>query len=164
MPSGKVHTALTLATVSGVIAPYAVVNMNGNEYLYIAGCLTGILIMPDQDVNGGNISDSLIRRVFPPVQWLWRIFWTPYALLVPHRHFISHLPILGTVLRIGYIFLLINLLLFVLRLLWSLFDTVSFIWIWNWSFFFGLCHVDIIHFLADNSIKGKETLESNERY
>lgn len=160
MPSGKIHTALTLATASGVVAPYAVVNLGGNEYAYLAGCLVGVLIMPDMDVDNGNISDYFIRRVFQPAQWLWRLFWTPYALLVPHRHFISHFPILGTVLRIGYIFLILNLVNLSLSLLTSLFDTVSFVWIWDWSFFFGLAHVDAIHWAVDNTIKGKETLET----
>jgi len=160
MPSGKVHSALTLAAVSGVIAPYAVVNLGGNEYMYLAGCVAGIMVTPDMDVNNGNISDHYIRKFSRPAQWLWRLFWTPYALLIPHRSTFSHFPFLGTTLRIGYIFLVLNLINFMFRLFLSIFDTVSFIWLWDWSFFFGLCHVDTIHFLVDNTIKGKETLEN----
>jgi uncharacterized metal-binding protein len=157
MPSGKVHSALTLATTSGVVAPYLLVQLGGNPWMYVGGCLVGLLVMPDMDVNGGNISDLFIRKVSRPVQWLWRAFWHPYAILVPHRHFISHFPVVGTVLRIGYIFLIINLLSVVSHLL---FDTVSrFYWLWDWSFFLGLAHVDTIHFLVDNTIKGKETFE-----
>ena len=159
MPGGKVHSALTIATASGVIAPYAVANLGGNEYLYLAGCVTGLLIMPDMDVDGGNISDFFIRKVSRPAQWLWRLFWTPYALLIPHRHKLSHLPILGTVVRIGYVFLLINLINMVGLLFRGLFDSVSLVWIWDWSFFFGLAHVDAIHWFADWTIKGKETME-----
>lgn len=160
MPGGKVHTALTLSTISGVLAPYAVVNLNGNEWTYVAGCLTGILIGPDMDVDRGNISDYMIRKVSRPAQFLWRLFWTPYALLTPHRHYISHFPILGTVVRIGYVFLILNFLIFLSKLVWSIFDSVSFVWIWDWSFFFGLAHVDAVHFLTDISIKGKETMEN----
>lgn len=162
MPSGKVHTALTLATVSGVIAPYLVVNLNGNEYLYIAGCVTGILISPDMDVDKGNISDHYIRKVSRPAQFLWRLFWTPYALLVPHRHTVSHFPFIGTAARIGYIFLVINVVVWFSSLLLGLFtsNTVSLIWIWDWSFFFGLAHVDAVHWMTDKTIKGKETLEN----
>lgn len=157
MPGGKVHSALTLATASGVIAPYALVQMNGNPYWYVAGCLVGLVVMPDQDLNNGNISDTMIRRVFPPAQWLWRILWTPYALILPHRSVYSHFPVLGTLLRIGYIFLLLNLFNWLFFLFGNIFDTVShFIWIWNWSFVAGLCHVDLIHFLADKSIKSRE--------
>ena len=163
MPSGKVHTALTMATISGVLAPYAVVNLNGNEWLYVAGCVTGIFISPDQDVDRGNISDYMIRKVSRPAQFLWRLFWTPYAIALPHRHAISHFPLLGTTVRIGYIFLVINLAYLIWCFLFGLFDTVSLKWIWNWSFFFGLCHVDILHWMADNTIKGKETLEDGKR-
>jgi uncharacterized metal-binding protein len=159
MPSGKVHSALTLSVASGVLAPYAVVNLGGNEYLYLAGCLAGLMVMPDMDVNNGNISDYYLRRVSRPAQWLWRLFWTPYALLVPHRHIVSHFPIIGTILRIGYVFLILNLLHLFAWLLFMQFDTVSFIWIWDWSFFFGLCHVDAVHWAVDNTIRGKETLE-----
>lgn len=160
MPGGKVHSALTLATASGVIAPYAIVQLNGDPYMYVAGCLVGLFVMPDMDVDNGNISDYLIRKVSRPAQWLWRLFWTPYALLVPHRHFISHFPILGTFLRIGYIFIILNFTIFLSKMVWSIFDIVSLRWIWNWSFFFGLVHVDTIHWMADNTIKGKETFET----
>lgn len=34
-------------------------------------------------------------------------------------------------------------------------DTVFIFW-WSWSFFFGLVHVDTVHWLADQTIKGKE--------
>jgi uncharacterized metal-binding protein len=159
MPSGKIHSALTWATVSGVLAPYLIVQFDGNPWLYGAGCVVGVLVSPDMDVNKGNVSDQIIRKVSRPAQFLWRLFWTPYAILVPHRHTISHFPILGTVLRIGYIFFVINILIGLFKLLWSLFDTVSFIWLWDWSFFFGLCHVDAIHWFVDNTIKGKETFE-----
>lgn len=151
------HSALTLATALGVIAPYAIVQLNGNPYYYVAGCLVGLLVMPDMDVNGGNISDFFIRKMSRLAQGFWRAFWHPYAILVPHRHFISHFPVVGTALRIGYIFLIINIIMAVSNLL---FDTVSRIyWIWDWSFFTGLAHVDIVHWWADNTIKGKETME-----
>jgi uncharacterized metal-binding protein len=159
MPSGKIHNALTLATVTGVLAPYLIVQFDGNPWLYGAGCVAGLLVSPDMDVDKGNISDQLIRRVSRPAQWLWRLFWTPYALLIPHRHFISHMPIFGTLVRIGYIFMIINIVNLLLFIVLSMFDTVSFVWLWNWSFFFGLCHVDAIHFVVDKTIKGRETFE-----
>lgn len=159
MPSGKIHTALTISTASGILAPHFIWMMGGEPWNYIMGCLTGIMVMPDLDVDNGNISDTFIRKIFRPAQWLWRLFWTPYALAIPHRHYISHFPILGTILRIGYVFFILNLILFLLKLIWSLVDSVSFIWIWNWSFFFGLAHADFIHWAVDNTIRGKETFE-----
>lgn len=154
------HSALTLATVSGVIAPYAIVQWNGNPWLYVAGCFTGLLITPDLDINNGNISDTFIRRAFPPAQIVWRLFWTPYAILLPHRSPLSHFPFLGTLLRIGYIFLLLNLFSLLFFLFGNIFSQHHFLFVWDWSFFLGLCHVDIIHYFADKRIKGKEQFEN----
>lgn len=158
MPGGKVHTALTMATTLGVVAPYAIVNLSGNPYWYIAGNLAGIMLTPDHDVDGGNFTDTIIRRVSPKAQWLWRLFWTPYALVLPHRGKFSHFPVLSTFIRLGYILIAINLVNLVIRFILSFFgvvDTVFLFW-WSWSFFWGLVHVDTIHYLADRFIKGKE--------
>jgi uncharacterized metal-binding protein len=155
LPSGKIHTALTLSVLSGVLAPYAIVQLDMNPWMYGAGVLVGVLISPDLDVDKGNVSDSLIRRVSRPAQWAWRLAWQPYAWSVPHRHTISHFPFLGTLLRLWYIFLIVNILNGIVYLFKV--DSVSFIFLWDWSFFFGLAHADIIHWIADNTIKGQET-------
>ena len=150
---------MTIATTLGVIAPYAISNLpGGNPYWYIAGNLTGVMLTPDHDVDGGNITDTFIRRVSPTAQVIWRAFWTPYALLLPHRSKFSHFPVLSTFIRLGYILVAINLVNLVIRFLLSFFglvDTVFIFW-WNWWFFFGLVHVDTVHWLADQTIKGKE--------
>ena len=159
MPGGKVHSALAIASAIGVISPYAIVNLGGNPYWYIGGCLVGVLVGPDLDVDDGNISDTLIRKVSSPAQWLWRRIWNPYSKLIPHRHPISHFPVLSTAIRIGYLFVIINIFCILFNIILRLFgvtDTVSIVWFWNWSFFFGLCHVDTVHFLADKFIKGNE--------
>ena len=157
MPGGKVHSAITLATASGVLAPYLIVQFGGNPYYYVAGTLIGLLVTPDLDIDNGNISDTVIRKVFPPAQWIWRILWTPYAKLISHRSPISHFPIIGTLFRIGYIFLLLNLFNWLFSLFGNIFNnTVSFVWFWNTSFVFGLIHVDTLHFLADMTIRGSE--------
>ncbi len=155
MPGGKIHNALTLATLSGVLAPYLIIQFGANPYLYAGGILLGTLISPDLDIDSGNISDTMIRKVSRPAQIVWRVAWQPYGWIVPHRHPISHFPFLGTVLRIGYIFGIINVILLILNLF---FDSVSFIWIWNWSFFFGLAHADLVHWAVDNTVKGKESM------
>lgn len=159
MPGGKVHTAFTIATALGVLAPYAVVNLHGNPYWYVAGNVAGVFLTPDHDVDAGNITDTIIRRVSPKLQWAWRRFWTPYALAIPHRGTISHFPILSTFLRLVYILIAVNIIKFIwwgiIRSLgWT--DTVSFAFWWNWSFFWGLAHVDTVHWAADRYIKGKE--------
>jgi uncharacterized metal-binding protein len=158
MPSGKIHTALTLSVLSGVAAPYLLVNLEGNVYYYLLGNLAGILLTPDHDVDAGNFTDTIIRKVSPAAQRVWRLFWTPYAKALPHRGKFSHFPVLSTLVRLGYILIAINMVNLVIRLILSFFGVVDtvFLWWWSWSFFWGLVHVDTIHYLADRLIKGKE--------
>ena len=160
MPGGKVHTALNLAVASGVIAPYALVNwMDGNPYMYITGNLVGILVGCDLDVDNGNISDTIIRKVSKDFQWVWRAFWTPYSLALPHRSKLSHFPVLSTLVRLGYIMVGLNLIRFIwwgIANMIGINDSVSFVFLWDWSFFVGLVHVDTVHWLADKTIKGRE--------
>lgn len=116
------------------------------------------MLTPDHDVDAGNFTDTIIRRVSPRAQWLWRKFWTPYALAIPHRGKFSHFPVLGTLVRLGYILVSANMVFLIGRFVLSFFvevDTVFIFW-WSWSFFFGLVHVDTVHWLADQTIKGKE--------
>jgi uncharacterized metal-binding protein len=148
---------MTLSVVSGVIAPYLIVQLNGNPYFYIIGNLVGLLVTPDLDLNNDNYSHYIIRKAFYPAYWIWRLFWKPYSLLISHRSPISHFPFVGTLFRIGYIFLLLNLFRWLFFLFGNIFnDTVSFVWFWNWSLVLGLCHVDALHYFADITIKSKE--------
>jgi uncharacterized metal-binding protein len=134
------------------------VNLGGDPYWYIAGNLAGIMLTPDLDVDAGNFTDTIIRKVSSKAQWVWRRFWTPYAVLLPHRGKLSHFPVLSTLVRLGYILTVINLLNAIIHVVLSIFGEVDtvFLWWWNWSFFFGLCHVDAVHWAADQLIKGKE--------
>lgn len=159
MPGGKVHTAITLATVTGLIAPSFVFGNGGDIYMYIAGAMAGVFLTPDHDVDGGNFTDTIIRKVSYVGQKVWRVFWTPYALLLPHRGKLSHFPVLSTFIRLGYILLAINLIVWLIGLVSKILggdNTVSFVFWWNWSFFLGLVHVDTLHWVADQLIKGKE--------
>ena len=78
---------------------------------FACGCLAGIIINPDLDVRTGTRAYGVVRDtggklVGTPLSKAWRLFWWPYARLIPrHRHPLSHLPILGTTLRLGYLIL-----------------------------------------------------------
>ena len=158
MPSGKVHAAMTFSVASGVIAPYFIVQFNLNPYMYIFGNLVGMCITPDLDLDGGNFTDTLIRKVSPMGQRFWRAFWTPYAKALPHRGKLSHFPVLSTLVRLGYILVAVNIINLIIRFVLSFFGVIdnTFIFWWSWSFFWGLVHVDTIHYIADQTIKGKE--------
>jgi uncharacterized metal-binding protein len=71
--------------------------------LWALGCLTGLIVSPDLDVDDGFIGFHFIRSIFGRFPaWLYQMFWKPYALLVPHRSFFSH-SIFGTFFRLMYI-------------------------------------------------------------
>jgi uncharacterized metal-binding protein len=115
-----------------------------------AGCLAGIWIEPDLDVEELTRSEySLINSPAPIswLGWLWVLFWWPYGKLIRHRSPLSHWPVLGTALRLLY--LSIPLLLFSaftggmpLLLLSPLLPFAPFL-------FAGLVLSDLAHWMAD---------------
>lgn len=75
------------------------------------------------------------------------IFW-PYAVVIPHRHWLSHLPIVGTAGRLAYIlFLAWEVALITGQIDWLL-------WVlsrvtWYWPVLVGLEVVATLHWVAD---------------
>jgi len=100
MPSQKAHDASCLA-VAGLLAVSGLVW--GHKSLYMAaGAALGTLVHPDWDY-------AEIRGVVAelgPFKYLVK----PYGLAIPHRSFLSHGPIIGTVGRLVYIFIPLLLL------------------------------------------------------
>jgi len=93
MPSQKVHDTSCLV-VAGLLAIGGLVK--GRESLYMAaGAALGTLVHPDWDY-------AEIRGVVAdlgPFKYLVK----PYGRAIPHRSFLSHGPIIGTVGRLVYI-------------------------------------------------------------
>lgn len=68
------------------------------------GVLFGILLSPDLDMNQKTRSEYVVSRYLGRlIGWLWYLFWLPYAKAVPHRHAISHWPVISTLIRLLYI-------------------------------------------------------------
>lgn len=136
MPNGRIHTASTLALATLTI-PFLSVPLT-------AGVLSGCVLSPDLDVDGGFVGMAHFRRVWffgPALSGLWRVFWWPYAKLVPHRSNISHSIFFGTCARVAYLLfpvLLINAMGVPLHLP----DSFG---LW----FIGLCLSDALHILMD---------------
>ncbi len=159
MPDGKTHAFATVA--ASLAAPFILHGLGWNtttpnEIAAAAGCLLGILITPDLDVNTGCASMRTIqRRLGKPAASAWRAIWLPYAALVPHRSWVSHLPIVGTVLRLGYLYVVYFLIALVLGALgiltlpripltWQTVHSSNFLWA-----FAGLALADTLHFAMD---------------
>lgn len=152
MPSGKTHAVATTVAASALpplLALTAGLSLQ-HAIAFGLGCLTGLVVNPDLDVDHGSNSHSLVKRYAGNIVALfWFLFWWPYARLIPHRSPLSHFPILGTILRLVY-------LLTPLYLIW-LWLTLSAPQImpppaaapWMGWAFTGLAIVDGLHTLMD---------------
>lgn len=150
MADGITHGRITLS-IAFVASPIVTATTFSvpNTAMFLVGCLLGLIVEPDLDVNRVTESERRLLRLFGPVAYIWIGLWLPYAIALPHRSPLSHLPILGTLLRIAY----------ALGWLWLLCNALG---MWNWLFVtiqanlealewlvLGLCIVDIGHWIAD---------------
>ncbi len=93
MPSGKVHDAFNLA-----LLPLAILTPKPLEPLPLAmGYIVGTMFFsPDLDLSKSRAA----------ARWgLLRVLWLPYAKVAAHRR-ISHVPVLGLILRTAYLCIL----------------------------------------------------------
>lgn len=165
MPGGKAHAFATLAATCAtpfIVNGLAVGATPTNAAAATAGCLLGVLITPDLDVNHGCAALQAIRRAAgEPIADLWRTLWYPYAIMVPHRSWISHLPLLGTALRLGYLYLAVFLIMILLgaaglvrmpqvQLSLDLIRNSNYVWA-----FAGLALADLLHFGMDRFFRNR---------
>lgn len=66
------------------------------------GAALSVLLTPDKDVDGGDISYKIIRKLFFTDK-IWRIFWKPYSLAYKHRSIYSHGIFISTLIRWIYL-------------------------------------------------------------
>lgn len=104
MSDGVVHAYDSLA-IAGV-GMALVLARNGppqTALLFAGGAAAGVLLSPDLDADHRTISEILVWRLFKPLGFAWQVLWYAYALAIPHRHWLSHTPVLGTAGRVGYL-------------------------------------------------------------
>jgi len=108
MASGVVHNTVTVAA-SAMLVPTVMAYgfPMGTAVAVGAGCLAGIFLTPDLDQETYNRIENKFRKSKNPfvaiLGNLYIIFWMPYALAVSHRSFVSHAPIVGTLIRVIYL-------------------------------------------------------------
>ena len=112
------------------------------------GCLIGLIIDPDLDVNGLTKSKTRLSKIALPLTYLWALLWSIYSWGIPHRHWISHLPIVGTVGRLSYLIVILSLISMGYFGQWLV--TIPYDILFR--FFIGLAVSDTAHFIMD---KGK---------
>ena len=68
-----------------------------------AGAASGVLLSPDLDVDDGYYGIHVVRVVFgDAAAKAWRLYWLPYAAVMPHRSVWSHFPLASTIIRVAY--------------------------------------------------------------
>ncbi len=144
MAKGRTHQ---LATVGLLALEGAALALPGSPKIELgcimAGTALGLVITPDLDIDRGSVSLATLRRIWivgPLLALAWRIIWQPYAWLVPHRHWLSHAPLISTALRLiylGVILALLGLPAWVLPAAWL------------GLLFAGLAMSDVVHWLMD---------------
>ncbi len=152
MPNGNVHNLSTAALAAALPAAALAAGLlpPGRALVLSAGCLVGMLISPDLDVDHGNISYRLVRRSMGCLPGaLWKLFWLPYARLIPHRSWMSHGPVVGTLLRLMYLFLVPAMLWSLLSLIVPLPPLVVPNWSWIPYAVMGLTAADALHAVMD---------------
>jgi len=145
--NGHVHalTSYVLAVPVGLTAGLLARDLAAGA-LAAVGCVAGVLLSPDLDHEAITESEALVyRRGGQVLGSLWRTYWMPYALLIPHRHWLSHAPLIGTLGRLLYL-----LAPFVIsaaargRLLTFLAGAASL-----WPMLVGLAASDLAHWVMD---------------
>lgn len=141
MPSGRVHSAVTLTTA---------VLLSCYDPIMAAGAASGVLLSPDLDCDLGYIGFAKLRSIRfigGPAAFVWEWWWKPYSIFVPHRSPTSHAPIISTIIRICYLaipFFVANI--FIDMTIPS----------WLGRAIIGLIIVDCLHILLDAFMKGQK--------
>jgi uncharacterized metal-binding protein len=147
LPRGTTHSRATvaLAFTSSVLTYYF--GHGPAEIIAVTGgVLTGLVLTPDLDVDIGCVSKNIVRQSAGRVPAaLWALFWLPYGRMMPHRSHLSHLPLVGTTIRLLYIAILPALLFWFTD---GPFNRPE-IPIWGWWAFGGLVLADTLHYLMD---------------
>ena len=124
MPSGTTHDRITLWTLPWVSSiTYGLTHHNGDLTLLLSGgfLFGGLMFGPDLDIRSLQFK-----------RWgLLRVIWIPYQRLLRHRSLLSHGPILGTCIRVLYLFIFAVWIAIFLVGLAQLFFGFS----WNWRDF-----------------------------
>ena len=149
MPSGRIHSITNIVVGLSGSATMLLLSRGVEEIAGIStGAVIGILLSPDLDVDNGNIADYMIKRYTGGiVETVWTMLWTVYRKAFKHRSFLSHFPLVSTIIRIAYLSVFYFLIAAPLKWVASLvhIDWPTF---WWWAFV-GLVLADTSHWGLD---------------
>lgn len=144
--TGKQHGIVTIAlSVPSGIAGYALSQRIDFAVVTMLGCLTGLFVDPDLDVNGLTKSRMRWGRIALPLVYVWSLLWSLYSWVIPHRHWVSHLPIIGTAGRLSYLTAILSLISMGKFWQWPFLLPIDLLF----CFFIGLAVSDMAHWIMD---------------
>lgn len=115
MADGKTHQRGYMWGLAALAATGAILLYDGSIQPQdaaglLAGGVVGMLIDPDvRDQH--NITTRGERRIWkfpivgPLTGYIFQVYWYPLALLIPHRSFLSHLPVVATAIAAAWLIL-----------------------------------------------------------
>jgi uncharacterized metal-binding protein len=100
MPSGKTHDRITLWSLPLVVGACYGLTRSGDLALSVGGSylFSGLMFGPDLDIY------SLQYKRWGIFRWIWR----PYQKMLNHRSPLSHGFLIGTMVRVGYLMLILG--------------------------------------------------------
>ncbi len=123
MPSGRTHDRITLLSLPPLVMVAYLVTRQQDWLLWFSGAylFAGFMFGPDLDIY------SLQYKRWGVIRWIW----LPYQSCLKHRSFFSHGLIVGTVIRVIYLFTVVLIIAIfsvaITQLIWG--------FSWNWHIF-----------------------------
>lgn len=112
MAKGSTHHKANMVVSVSTALPIAIFGNFDLLQAHIVGCSLGILFGPDMDIKGVSHQESFVgywigtlihEKVGDFATLLLQILTFPYAYFIPHRSWLSHAPIISTILRSLYV-------------------------------------------------------------
>ena len=123
MPSGHIHDRITLWSLPWIVGATYIVTRHGEVTLLMGGgfFFSGLMFGPDLDIYSAQYKRWGVLR------WIW----LPYRKFFHHRSLFSHGFIIGTVIRVIYLFLIVSAIaIFLVAIAQLIFGFP-----WNWQQF-----------------------------
>jgi len=100
---GHTHANFTMGSALGLSVSVVSMKIFDTPQMLLTGvgCLAGLLLSPDLDVDNGHLGSWYARKIY--MGHIFDVFWQPYRVSLKHRSFWSHTPIISTIIRMIYL-------------------------------------------------------------
>lgn len=149
MANGHTHAiAANITIVAGGILAFAQLPPSSATVL-TAGLVIGRFANPDvrDQASIRNEAEHAVGRLAGHgVGWVWTAYWWPLAAMIPHRHWLSHFPVVAT--AVAWLWLFVPMLL-LLSAVYPPADAVLIPLVASGYLFAGWVAQDFVHLVLD---------------